>query len=111
MLGVAAATALPSEVWPFKKIFLPMAPRIVIPDFLNAPSIHDLSCDEILGEGLSRATYPGRLATPISYPAYRIPLQDMAKGKFVWTPNPDQAEAIAAKYAQGVDVQRAIDAL
>lgn len=29
MLGVAAATALPSEVWPFKKIFLPPAPRIV----------------------------------------------------------------------------------
>jgi hypothetical protein len=25
MLGVAAATALPSEVWPFKKIFLPPA--------------------------------------------------------------------------------------
>jgi len=23
MLGVAAATALPSEVWPFRKIFLP----------------------------------------------------------------------------------------
>jgi hypothetical protein len=31
LLGVAAATALPSEVWPFKKIFLPMAPRIVTP--------------------------------------------------------------------------------
>jgi hypothetical protein len=29
MLGVAAATALPSEVWPFKKIFLPTAPLIV----------------------------------------------------------------------------------
>jgi hypothetical protein len=28
MLGVAAATALPSEVWPFRKIFLPPAPKI-----------------------------------------------------------------------------------
>ena len=33
MLGVAVATALPSEVWPFKKIFLPPAPsRIDILD-------------------------------------------------------------------------------
>ena len=29
MLGVAAATALPSEVWPFRKIFLPAQPKIV----------------------------------------------------------------------------------
>lgn len=35
MLGVAAATALPSEVWPFKKIFLPMAPRITRVDMLD----------------------------------------------------------------------------
>lgn len=33
MLGVAAVTALPSEVWPFKKIFLPPTPsRIDIID-------------------------------------------------------------------------------
>jgi hypothetical protein len=31
MLGVAAATALPSEVFPFRKIFLPMASRIIVP--------------------------------------------------------------------------------
>lgn len=29
LLGVASATALPSEVWPFRKIFLPPAPSIV----------------------------------------------------------------------------------
>ena len=29
MLGVAAATALPSEVWPFRKIFLPPKRSIV----------------------------------------------------------------------------------
>ena len=28
MLGVAAATALPSEVFPFRKIFLPSAPKV-----------------------------------------------------------------------------------
>jgi hypothetical protein len=28
ILGVAAATALPSEVWPFRKIFLPTPPII-----------------------------------------------------------------------------------
>lgn len=35
MLGVAAATALPSEVWPFKKIFLPLVPRITRIDMLD----------------------------------------------------------------------------
>jgi hypothetical protein len=30
MLKVAAATALPSEVWPFRKIFLPPAPPVVL---------------------------------------------------------------------------------
>jgi hypothetical protein len=29
MLKVAAATALPSEIWPFRKIFLP-APRTIV---------------------------------------------------------------------------------
>jgi len=33
MLGVAAATALPSEVWPFRKIFLPPAPQVLIYDW------------------------------------------------------------------------------
>jgi hypothetical protein len=28
MLGVAAATALPSEIFPFRKIFLPPAPQL-----------------------------------------------------------------------------------
>ena len=35
MLGVAAATALPSEVWPFRKIFLPPAPMITRVDVLD----------------------------------------------------------------------------
>lgn len=35
ILGVAAATALPSEVWPFKKIFLPPAPMITRMDMLD----------------------------------------------------------------------------
>jgi hypothetical protein len=30
MLGVAAATALPSEIWPFRKIFLPPARKIIV---------------------------------------------------------------------------------
>jgi hypothetical protein len=70
MLGVAAATALPSEVWPFKKIFLPLAPRITRVDML------DLSqwgmayyCPELppYGDflGLSRSVYPGRLSITI----------------------------------------------
>jgi len=35
LLGVAAATALPSEVWPFRKIFLPAAPQLLMPPSLN----------------------------------------------------------------------------
>jgi hypothetical protein len=31
MLGVAAASALPSEVWPFRKIFLPATPAVWTP--------------------------------------------------------------------------------
>lgn len=31
MLGVAGATALPSEMWPFRKIFLPASPKILSP--------------------------------------------------------------------------------
>lgn len=28
IMGIAAATALPSEVWPFRKIFLPPTPEV-----------------------------------------------------------------------------------
>ena len=31
MLGVATATALPSEIWPFRKIFIPAVPTIIWP--------------------------------------------------------------------------------
>ena len=84
MLGVAAVTALPSEVFPFKKIFLPPAKKIVtlneaavealqlesfskgIPDLVyKSTSMYDFMRrhDRINREwlGLSRSTYPGRL--------------------------------------------------
>ena len=35
MLGAAAATALPSEVWPFRKIFLPAQKALTMGD-INA---------------------------------------------------------------------------
>ena len=49
MLGVAAATALPSEVFPFRKIFLPENPKPI---------------DPYTWAGLARSPYPGRLSTP-----------------------------------------------
>lgn len=86
MLGVAAVTALPSEVFPFKKIFLPPAPTLIkvqesindvmaleletfskaIPDLVyNSTSMYNFMRrhDRINREwlGLSRSTYPGRL--------------------------------------------------
>lgn len=51
MLGVAAATALPSEVFPFRKIFLPENPKPV---------------DPYTWAGLARSPYPGRLSTPLN---------------------------------------------
>lgn len=51
MLGVAAATALPSEVFPFRKIFLPENPKPI---------------DPYTWAGLARSPYPGRLATPLT---------------------------------------------
>ena len=45
MLGVAAATALPSEVWPFRKIFVPAAPRMIMPDGITITP--DLKCSLI----------------------------------------------------------------
>lgn len=46
ILGTAAATALPSEVWPFRKIFLPAQPKLVYQtfqdlSFLEAPVLPD----------------------------------------------------------------------
>lgn len=52
MLGVAAATALPSEIWPFRKIFVPENPVPLFP-----PGTYG---------ALSRAEYPGRLCVPLS---------------------------------------------
>jgi len=54
ILGTAAATALPSEVWPFRKIFLPGAPQLWFP----ANRVDNL---DINAWGLSRAPYPGPL--------------------------------------------------
>jgi hypothetical protein len=45
LLGTAAATALPSEVWPFKKIFLPLAPTIVIPRNLTIASLQSVELE------------------------------------------------------------------
>jgi hypothetical protein len=88
MLGVAAATALPSEVFPFKKIFLPTYPgRLCTPTPINEAMIHALELESFRSSipdliykstpiynfirmhdrantewlGLSRSTYPGRL--------------------------------------------------
>ncbi len=89
ILGVAAATALPSEVWPFRKIFLPAnlaLPRWIgvdygfdkskvfvvhpaqaavlsdlgmYPDVYYAGNLRRLSYLE-----LSRSNYPGKLSVP-----------------------------------------------
>lgn len=59
VLGVAAATALPSEVWPFRKIFLPPAKPI---KFLEHPVI-DWSRVDVLDMhywGMDFG-YPGKL--------------------------------------------------
>lgn len=79
MLGVAAATALPSEVWPFRKIFLPAPTRF---DFLDLSHWGELSglpawhsIDQLNYFGLSRSEYPGRLTPSLSRTATAAQLQ------------------------------------
>lgn len=63
MLGVAAATALPSEIWPFRKIFVLPAPAMWIgidPGVLTVQGLEDLLYRPNVF-GLMRSKYPGRL--------------------------------------------------
>jgi hypothetical protein len=50
LLGVAAITALPSEVWPFRKIFLPPAPVIVAPTLLDIAAIQAIELETFAKE-------------------------------------------------------------
>jgi|HubBroStandDraft_2_1064218.scaffolds.fasta_scaffold716769_1 hypothetical protein len=121
MLGVAAATALPSEIFPFRKIFLPSTPTIVAPNALNIATLEAIELEsfakaipDLIFADTSMykyfKNYP--FSSLVSSRALRIPLRnDGPHGHFVWTPNEDQARAIAEKQAQGIDVQAAIDAL
>jgi hypothetical protein len=98
MLGVAAATALPSEVWPFRKIFVP--PVLVELPPLPPPFFYDelggiayynvrtagMDMIDLNYWGLSRSEYPGKL---------------------VWTPNKEQADAIELLSKQTRDLARA----
>jgi len=79
MLGVAAATALPSEIWPFRKIFVPPAPAMWIgidPGVLTVQGLEEaviaLELEYFRKQipyllynqnvfGLMRSKYPGRL--------------------------------------------------
>lgn len=47
LLGVAAATALPSEIWPFRKIFVPPAPQIFVPEVLPPLSVAAVEAIEL----------------------------------------------------------------
>ena len=75
MLGVAAATALPSEIWPFRKIFVLPAPAMWIgidPGVLTVEAVIALELEYYRKQipyllyrpnvfGLMRSKYPGRL--------------------------------------------------
>jgi hypothetical protein len=56
MLGIAAATALPSEVFPFRKIFLPAAPTIVTPQVINEAAVAAIEL-EIFKKGIPDLIY------------------------------------------------------
>lgn len=80
ILGVAAATALPSEVWPFRKIFLPTAPKITRIDMLDlnhwgegyfpAMALYSMFYydNHPLSRKLTRIEYPGRIYLASEYP-------------------------------------------
>lgn len=106
MLGVAAATALPSEIFPFRKIFLPAAPRITRVDMLDLSQWGKVEAIEAIELEAFAKEIPDLIYRSDSL--YKFLKRD---GQFIWTPNEDQARAIAKKQAQGIDVQSAIDAL
>lgn len=48
MLGLARVAALPlSMVWPFRKIFLPSEPTIIIPEIIINPMLAEFSLESI----------------------------------------------------------------
>jgi hypothetical protein len=106
MLGVAAATALPSEIFPFRKIFLPAAPRITRVDMLD---LSQWGIEAIELEAFAKEI-PDLIYRSDSLYKF-LKKRNTPPGQFIWTPNEDQARAIAKKQAQGIDVQSAIDAL
>lgn len=90
MLGVAAVTALPSEVWPFKKIFVPAASRVDILD-MRVWEGHSVELESFLKEIpdlLFRNTSIYELmksrktiAVTTMEPAYRIPVHHLSPGE------------------------------
>jgi hypothetical protein len=134
ILKTAAATALPSEVWPFRKIFLPpVLPRIFIP---TLETIFGLKAFE---EGIDPESWSPidieklDAISRIQLEVFRdeIPMlceshtrlakyfRGLKAGRildtnprcFSWDLNADQWEAARGKYAQGIDVQAALDEL
>lgn len=75
MLGVAAATALPSEIWPFRKIFVPANPKPI--DLTGLPVY--VVADPGTWLGLSRSPYPGRLSVPLSQQITELELEHYGK--------------------------------
>jgi len=91
ILGVAAATALPSEVWPFRKIFLP-AQQIVVGHVAITPVYGNW-------QGLERAVYPGRLSKQELQRILGI-MSEPEPAYLLWEASNEQSEAWRRKFKQ-----------
>lgn len=79
LLGTAAATALPSEIWPFRKIFLPSALPLDYVDSIAGIRYFTTQPRAYNSFNLPRSEYPGRLALPLSQQIQAIQLEKFAK--------------------------------
>jgi hypothetical protein len=94
MLGVAAATALPSEVWPFRKIFLPAQPSVRLAEY------KDYSLWTIGPDGKPVCVKSG------SFNVTKIEkIMNLAdEAPLIWTANEEQLTAWRRKFKQyGLD--------
>ena len=109
--GVAAAAAV--RTWPFRVYSFPTLLAIPSNDRIDIMDITMWGKDLRRGTGSLWTVVDGQPVCLRNGDAHFIQMRTDGpyRASFAWEPNADQADAFQRKYAQGIDVQAAIDAL